>query len=154
MSFKKTPKKITILLLLAIVSLLVFSNFDLTKEIQIPKKEGAYYFPVTVLFPVFFVFLYANIHYLKFSFQEGKTVVQKAIFGFLNIGITLLVFIGGFYFWQFTKGDIDVAFFGETKHPFQLNFRNIYFWVLYQTLLMAYGLSVLKIIVSKGKRQK
>lgn len=153
MNLKRTPRKITILLLIAIISLLVFSNFDLTKEIQIPADTGAVYFPVTVIFPVFFVFLYANIHYLKFSFQEGKSLLEKSIFAILNSGITVLLFIGGFYFWKFTEGDIDVAFFGETKHPFELNFRNIYFWVLYQTLLMAYGLSVLKILVSKGKKR-
>lgn len=152
MSARRTPRKITILLIIAIVSLLVFANFDLTKEIQIPSENGAFYFPVTVAFPVFFVFLYANIHYLKFSFTGGKSLLQKGVFAILNAVITILLFISGFYFWKFTEGDIDVAFFGETKHPFQLNFRNIYFWVLYQTLLMGYGLSVLKIIVSKGKR--
>ena len=39
----------------------------------------------------------------------------KKYFGCFNIGITVLVFIVGFDFWKLTQGDIDVAFFGETK---------------------------------------
>jgi hypothetical protein len=68
------------------------------------------------------------------------------------MAITVTIFIFGFEFWKLTQGDIDVAFFGEIKDAFQITFRNVFFWTFYQTLLMVYGLSVLKILVSKTKK--
>ncbi len=152
MRYKRTNKKVIILLIVSVLSMLIFSNFDLTKELHIKGAESSFYLPVPVLFPIFFIFLYVNSHYLKFSYKEGKTILQKMIFGVLNAFITITIFILGFEFWKFTQGDIDVAFFGETKDAFSLNFRNIFFWIFYQTLFMVYGLSVLKIVVSRGKK--
>ena len=152
MRYNRTHKKTVILLLISIVSMLVFSNFDLTKELQIKGVESVVYFPVPVLFPIFFIFLYINIHYIQFSYREGKSIIQKVIFGLLNMGITISIFVMGFEFWKLTQGDIDVAFFGETKDAFKITFRNIFFWTFYQTLLMTYGLSVLKIMVSRTKK--
>lgn len=134
--------------------MLIFADFDLTKVLKLKGIETDFYLPVPILFPLFFVFLYTNIHYIKFSYAEGKTILQKAIFGILNALITITIFIIGFKFWKFTDGDVDVAFFGEIKDSFELNFRNIYFWTFYQTLMMIYALSVLKILVSKLPRKK
>lgn len=149
---KITGKNITILILVCVVSMLIFSNFDLTKELHITIGEELWLFPVPVLFPLLFMFLLFNISYLKFSFAEGKTLFQKLLFGTLNIIITSFIFILGFTFWKYSQGDIDVAFFGGVKKAFHLNLRNLYFWVFYQSLLMVYGFSVLKIIVSKMNR--
>lgn len=151
MKYKRTNKKIIISIFVSMISMLIFSNLDLTKDLKIHGTEEIFYLPVPILFPVFFIFLYANIHYLKFSFAEGKTVFQKILFGVLNVTITITIFVIGFEFWKLTQGDIDVAFFGEQKDTFQITFRNLYFWILYQTLLMAYSLSILKIMVSKIK---
>lgn len=154
MIYKRTNRKIIILLIVSIVSMLIFSDFDLTKVLHLKATEDDYYFPVPILFPLFFIFLYVNIHYLKFSYADGKSIVQKILFGSVNILITVTIFVVGFEFWKLTQGDIDVAFFGETKDAFDVTFRNLYFWVFYQSLLMAYGLSILKIIVGKGKKTK
>lgn len=154
MNYNRTNKKIIILLIVSIISMLIFANFDLTKELRVKGIEDSFYLPVPILFPLFFIFLYVNVHYLKFSYAEGKCIVQKAAFGLLNTIITVTIFTLGFEFWKLTQGDIDVAFFGESKDAFQVTFRNLYFWVFYQSLLMAYGLSVLKIIVSKTKKPK
>lgn len=132
--------------------MLIFSNFDLTKTIHIPLGNKDWLLPVPILFPLLFVFLFINIKYLKFSYAEGKTISQKIIFGMLNIIITVSIFLLGFSFWKYSQGDIDVAFFGETKKAFDLNFRNLFFWVFYQSVLMAYGLSILKIMVSKIRK--
>lgn len=149
---KISRKKITILIIVSVLSMLIFSNFDLTKELHIPLGDKNWMIPVSVLFPILFVFLYVNAKYLKFSYAEGKTLIQKIIFGVLNFMITISVFLAGFTFWKFSHGDIDVAFFGETKDSFDLNFRNLFFWVVYQSILMAYGISILKILVSKMKK--
>lgn len=149
MIYKRTNRKIIVLLVLSIVSMLIFANFDLTKVLKIKGIDSSFYLPVPILFPLFFVFLYTNIHYIKFSYAEGKTYIQKGIFGTINSIVTIGIFIIGFKFWKFTDGDVDVAFFGEIKDSFELNFRNIYFWTFYQTMLMIYALSVLKIMVSK-----
>lgn len=152
MKYNRSNKKIIILLIVSIISMLIFANFDLTKELKIIGIENAFYIPVPVLFPLFFFFLYVNIHYLKFSYAEGKSYAQKAIFGTLNLAIVFTIFVFGFEFWKLTKGDVDIAFFGAQKEEFQVTFRNLYFWVFYQTLLMAYGLSILKILVSQPKK--
>lgn len=152
MTKKRTSKKTTILIIVSIISMLIFSNFELTKEMHIPLGDQDWLLPVPALFPILFLFLYLNIAYLKFSYAEGKNLVQKIIFGVLNVGITFLIFIAGFSFWKYSQGDIDVAFFGEIKEAFDMNFRNLFFWVFYQSILMAYGLSVLKIMVSKMKK--
>tara|TARA_B100000809_G_scaffold38098_1_gene33356 strand:- start:53631 stop:54038 length:408 start_codon:yes stop_codon:yes gene_type:complete len=133
--------------------MLIFANFDLTKVLRIKGIEEALYLPVPILFPLFFFFLYVNVHYLKFSYAEGKNTLQKVVFGFINIVIVIIIFTFGFEFWKLTKGDIDIAFFGVQKDAFQVTFRNLYFWVFYQTILMAYGLSVLKIMVSQPKKR-
>ncbi|WP_152286960.1 hypothetical protein [Flavicella marina] len=152
MKEKRTPKKMAILIIVSIVLLLIFTNFDLTKELLIKGENSNYLIPVTILFPILFVFLYANILYLKFSFKEGKTLIQKIIYGLINVSITAMIFGVGFQFWKYSQGDIDVAFNGEVKKAFELNFRNLFFWVFYQSILMAYGLSILKIGVSKMKK--
>jgi hypothetical protein len=149
MLYKRTNRKIIVLLVVSIVSMLIFANFDLTKVLKLKGIESNFYLPVPILFPLFFIFLYVNIHYIKFSYAEGKTYLQKVIYGIINVAITITIFIIGFNFWKFTDGDVDVAFFGEIKDSFELNFRNVYFWTFYQTLLMIYALSVLKILVSK-----
>lgn len=154
MRYKRTNKKIIILLIVSIVSMLIFSNFDLTKELRIKGVEDYFYLPVPILFPLFFVFLYLNIHYLKFCYAEGKSYLQKFIFGAINVTITISIFIIGFEFWKLTLGDIDVAFFGESTSEFRVTFRNLFFWVFYQTLLMAYGLSILKILVSQPRKSR
>lgn len=152
MTKKRTSKKITILIIVSVISLLIFSDFDISKDLHIPTNNGDWLLPVPVLFPLFFLFLYGNIYYLKFSYAEGKTIVQKIIFGLINIFITASIFMLGFSFWKFSQGDIDVFFSGATKKAFHLNFRNIFFWVFYQSLLMTYGLSILKILVSRVKK--
>lgn len=154
MKYKRTNKKIVLLLIVSIVSMLIVSNFDLTKELRIKGIEEYFYLPVPILFPLFFIFLYLNVHYLKFSYAEGKNTLQKIVFGSLNVAFTIVIFIVGFEFWKLTQGDIDVAFFGETKSEFQITFRNLFFWVFYQTLLMAYGLSILKIVVSQSPKSR
>ncbi|MEI6864714.1 hypothetical protein [Flavicella sp.] len=152
MTKKRTPKKTTILIIISIISMLIFSNFDLTKEMLIPLGEKYWLLPVPALFPVFFLFLYINITYLKFSYAEGKNLAQKICFGLLNTAIFIFIFYIGFIFWKYSLGDIDVAFFGKVKKVFQLNFRNLFFWVFYQSIFMAYGVSILKIMVSKMKK--
>jgi hypothetical protein len=152
MTKKRTSKKTTILIIVTVISILIFSNFDLTKEIHVPIGQNVWLLPVPVLFPLLFLFLYVNIEYLKFSYAEGKTLIEKIIFGMLNFGFFLIIFMTGFTFWKYSLGDIDVFFKGNLKSEFQLNFRNLFFWVFYQTLLMVYGLSVLKILVSKMKK--
>jgi hypothetical protein len=132
--------------------MLIFSNFDLTKEINVPLGKKDWLLPVPVLFPLLFLFLYGNIEYLKFSYAEGKTLIEKIFYGLLNFGVCLLIFMTGFAFWKYSQGDIDMLFTGESKNAFQLNFRNLFFWVLYQSILMAYGLSILKILVSRMKK--
>ena len=135
------------------VSMLVFANFDLTKQIYIPVGANSWLLPVPVLFPLLFLFLFLNVTYLKFSYAEGKTYVEKVLFAIVNSALTILIFILGFTFWKYSKGDVDIAFFGQVKKEFHLNFRNLYFWVFYQSIFMAYGLSILKIIVSRVKKQ-
>lgn len=152
MRYKRSNRKIIILLVVSILSMLIFANFDLTKQLHIKGVEASLYLPVPILFPLFFIFLYTNIHYLKRSYSDGKTIGEKLFFGVANVILTGTIFWFGFEFWKETQGDIDVAFFGETKNAFEVNFRNIFFWTFYQTLLMSYGLSVLKIIVSKRKK--
>ncbi len=153
MKYNRSNKKVIILLIVSIISMLIFANFDLTKVLRIKGIEEALYLPVPILFPLFFFFLYVNVHYLKFSYAEGKNTLQKVVFGFINIVIVIIIFTFGFEFWKLTKGDIDIAFFGVQKDAFQVTFRNLYFWVFYQTILMAYGLSVLKIMVSQPKKR-
>jgi hypothetical protein len=133
----------------SVLSILVLSDFDLTKRFSVVWGQNTNFITVSALIPLFFVFLYFNIQYLKFSYAEGKNLLQKLFFGVLNFFITIGVFVVGFEFWKRTQGDVDVAFFGETKDAFELTFRNIYFWTFYQTLLLVYGVSVLKIMVSK-----
>jgi hypothetical protein len=149
MLYQTNHRNIVVLLILSILSMLVFANFDLTKSLCFSWNENSWSLPVPILFPVFYVFLCANIHYLKFSYAEGKNIPQKLFFGFLNSAITITIFIAGFEFWKRTQGDVDVAFFRETKNAFELTFRNIYFWTCYQTLLLVYAVSVLKIMVSR-----
>jgi hypothetical protein len=133
----------------SVLSILVLSDFDLTKRFSVVWGQNTNFITVSALIPLFFVFLYFNIQYLKFSYAEGKNLLQKLCFGVLNFFITIGVFVVGFEFWKRTQGDVDVAFFDETKDAFELTFRNIYFWTFYQTLLLVYGVSVLKIMVSK-----
>jgi hypothetical protein len=152
MKYNSTTKKIGFILFVSIISMLIFSNFDLTKQLNIIGIEETFYLPVPILFPLLFFFFYVNIQYLKFSYAEGKSIVEKGVFASINIMIVITIFVFGFEFWKLTKGDIDVALFGETKEGFQMTFRNLYFWVLYQTLLMGYGLSILKILVSQPKK--
>ncbi|WP_139958939.1 hypothetical protein [Flavicella sediminum] len=149
MIYKRTNRKIIALLIVSVMSMLIISDFDLTKILQLKGVAGNYYLPVPIVFPVLFLFLYLNLHYIKFSFAEGKTIAQKIFFGLLNFAITIFIFVVGFKFWKHTSGDVDVAFFGEAKDAFELTFRNIFFWTFYQTLMMAYGLSILKIMVSR-----
>lgn len=153
MSEKRTSrKKITILIIVSVVSMLIFANFDLTKELHIPIGEKDWFVPVSVLFPVLFLFLFVNIKYLNFSYAEGKTLIQKIVFAVLNMVISISIFLAGFTFWKYSHGDIDVAFFGASKTEFDLNFRNLFFWVFYQSILMTYGVSILKILVSRIKK--
>lgn len=149
MFYKTNHRKILILLIVSVLSILVLSDFDLTKRLSVVWGQNTHFISVSALIPLFFVFLYFNIQYLKFSYAEGKNVLQKLCFGALNFLITIGVFVLGFEFWKRTQGDVDVAFFGKTKDAFELTFRNIYFWTFYQTLLLVYGVSVLKIMVSK-----
>jgi hypothetical protein len=149
MFYKTNQRKILILLIVSVLSILVLSDFDLTKRLSVEWGQNTYFITVSAFIPLFFIFLYFNTQYLKFSYAEGKNVLQKLCFGVLNFLITIGVFVLGFEFWKRTQGDVDVAFFSETKDAFELTFRNIYFWTFYQTLLLVYGVSVLKIMVSR-----
>jgi hypothetical protein len=149
---KKGNQKNILLFIGTLVFLLVICEFDLGKELVVKLGNETLYLPIPVLFPILFVFSYANILYLRFCFSEGWTLLQKLVLGLLNSGFVLLIFKGGFELWKTTQGDIDAVFFAANKVAFQLTFRSVAFWVMYQTLLMVYGLSVLKIIVSPRKK--
>lgn len=138
-------------LLLAIALIAIFSNFDLTKEFQMIVKNKRVHFPAYGLILPMFLIARLNFFYIGFSYAEGKSIFQKIVFGTLNTFLTGTLFMGGFHFWKYSNGSVDVLF-GLTKRGFDLNFRNLLFWVLFQSLLLAYGLSILKIVVSKIKK--
>lgn len=149
---KKGNQKNILLFFSTLIFLLVICDFDLEKRLVVNFASRKLYLPIPVLFPILFVFSYANFLYLRFCFSEGWSLLQKLMLGLVNTGFVLLIFTGGFELWKSTQGDIDAVFFEANKVAFQLTFRSVAFWVMYQTLLMAYGLSVLKIIVSPRKK--
>ena len=149
MLYKTKRLRVHILLSVSVLSVLILSDFDVTKSLAIFWNQNPYSMKAFLVIPFFFIFLYVNVQYLKFSYAEGKNILQKLVFATLNSSITIGVFVLGFEFWKRTQGDVDVAFFGASKEGFELTFRNIYFWTCYQTLLLVYGVSVLKIMVSR-----
>jgi len=152
MTKKRISKKTVILWIASLLSILILSNFSLTKEIYIAYAATGFLVPSFILLPLLYLFFYGNIAYLQFSYAEGKTLVEKILYAILNTGIFMLIFKAGFEFYSYSHGNMDIIFKGESKNVFQLNFRNLFFWVIYQSIWLAYGFSVLKILVSRTKK--
>ena len=141
-----------IMVLFSLLLALIFIDFQLLAFTGFQIGEHTVKVPVLLLFPLLFVFSVLQLPYIKFVYAEGKSIAQKIIFFLLNAYLTYLIFTGGFWIWKFCNGNIKTLFFGGVKYDFVLNTGNILFWVLYQTILIVYAFSLLKILVSRAKK--
>lgn len=148
----KKSIKIVVLAVFSVFLVLLFSNFNPLLFVEIPWNTSFLSFPILGFLPLFFGFIYANIYYVPFSYADGKKTIQKILVASLNGLITFLLFVGGFQFWKLTGGNTDVFFLNASEKSFQFTFRNLLFWIIYQSLMMIYFFSILKILVSQPKK--
>jgi len=131
---------------------LVFIDFQPLAFMRFQIGGHAVQVPALLLFPLIFVFSALQLPYIKFVYAEGKSIAQKILFFLLNAYLTYLIFTGGFWVWKCCNGNIKTLFFGGVKYDFMINTGNVLFWVLYQTILIVYAFSLLKILISRTKK--
>lgn len=125
---------------LALFTVLFLSDFRLLETI--------YLWPNIVwVFPLF-GFYYLSVVYFANAFKTKLKVSQKVlmiVFG--GVGIASLLYLG-FCIWKTNQGNILL----ENKDAFQVNLKNVFFWVMYQSYLLLLFFSSFKQLVTIDQR--
>lgn len=147
-----SKKEWLFLVLFSFLLALIFIDFQPLDFMRFQIGSHAVQVPAIILFPLLFFFSALQLPYIKFVYADGKSIAQKIIFFLINTYLTYLIFTGGFWVWKCCNGNITTLFFGGVKYDFVINTGNVLFWVLYQTILIVYAFSLLKILVSRTKK--
>lgn len=129
-------KNSIIAFLLALFTVMFLSDFNLVKTTYL-IPNGLWSVPL-------FGFYFLSVYYFSNAFATHKKTMQKVIiilFG--GLAICSLFYIG-FSTWKINNGNI----FLETEADFQVNIKNVFFWILYQSYLILFFLSSFKQLVT------
>ncbi|MGB2128826.1 MAG: hypothetical protein ACPHXR_05045 [Flavicella sp.] len=148
-----SKKEWAVALILSLFLTLFFIDFQPLVYMTIANENQVLQLPALFLFPLLLIFMLVQLSYVKWVYADGNSIAQKSLFFSLNVYLIYLLFNGGFWLWKNCNGNIDTLLFGKVSEAFQLNVKNVLFWVLYQTLFLVYGFSLLKILVSPSKKQ-
>ena len=89
-------------------------------------------------------FYYTSVLYFFKAFNSSYKVVYKiGIILLGGLGVFSLLYLG-FCIWKLNNGNV----FTENVESFQINLKNIYFWVLYQSYLLLFFFSSFKQLVT------
>jgi len=125
-----------IAIVLTVISLLIFS-------------EG-YLFLTTFLVPnivwgvPFYGWFLLSALYFQKVFGKQFKMSQKIISIILNFFFLGVFLYGGFKFWKLNMGNI----LSVNQDVFQINLKNIWFWILYQSYLLLFFFSVFKLLIT------
>ncbi len=122
--------------ILALISLLIFSELDFFKTI--------FWFPNFLwILPLYILFRISSF-YFTFVFGLEGVLSKKLLFVAVNVICVLVFFKLGFAIWKTNQGNILTAPLQE----FQINLKNIWFWILYQSYLILFFFSAFKQLVT------
>lgn len=125
-----------IALVLTLISLFVFSGGHLFTTVYLMPS-------ILWIFPLYGGF-WLSVTYFKIAFGKQLQLIPKLAIVLLN-GVLLFVFLyGGFQIWKINTGNILMA----DQNIFQINIKNIWFWILYQTYLLLFFFSAFKLLVT------
>lgn len=129
-------KNSIITFLMALFTVVLLSDFKLFNT--------QYLFPnVCWIFP-FFGFYFLSFSYFSKAFSTHQTILNKVLIIFFGgIGVLSLLY-AGFSIFKINQGNI----FLEIKSEFQLNFKNIFFWVIFQSYVFLFFFSSFKQLVT------
>ncbi|NJB81358.1 hypothetical protein [Wenyingzhuangia aestuarii] len=125
-----------IALVLTLISLFVFSGGHLFTSVFLMPS-------ILWVFPLYGGF-WLSAYYFTKAFDKQLKLMHKLTIILLN-GVLLFSFLyGGFQIWKLNTGNILMA----DHNIFQINIKNIWFWVLYQTYLLLFFFSAFKLLIT------
>lgn len=125
-----------IAVLLALFTVLFLSEFKVLETI--------YLIPNIVWILPLFGFYLLSVFYFSKAFETKLKISQKIfIILFGGVGMVSLLYLG-FSAWKVNVGNI----FSEPQESFQVNLKNVFFWVLYQSYLFLFFFSSFKQLVT------
>lgn len=125
-----------IAVVLTLFTVMFLSDFNLVKTIYL-IPNGLWSVPL-------FGFYFLSVYYFLNAFATNKKTIQKVMFIlFGGLGIFSLFYVG-FAIWKINNGNI----FLETEADFQVNIKNVFFWIVYQSYLTLFFLSSFKQLVT------
>ncbi|WP_010135479.1 hypothetical protein [Ochrovirga pacifica] len=129
-------KQQIIAFIFAICSVLFLTDFNVFGTL--------YMVPNCIWLVHLYFFFIGSIIYFQKVFRPISVVLLR-IFMMLShfIAIGLILYLG-FYIWKINNGNI----FTETPQEFQINLKNIWFWVVYQSYLLLFFFSAFKQLVT------
>jgi hypothetical protein len=134
-------KKTTVIAFsLSLLTVLFLSSFKLL--------DSLYLFPNFLWIVPLFGLYSLTVSYFTRAFKTKLSPVQKLLIiliGFLGVISLLCV---GFLIWKVNYGNI----FLETQSSFELNLKNIFFWVVYQSYLLLFFFSSFKQVVTYDQK--
>ncbi|ANW97170.1 hypothetical protein AXE80_13125 [Wenyingzhuangia fucanilytica] len=126
-----------IAVLLALFTVLFLSEFKVLETICL-MPSAVWFFPL-------FGFYYLSVQYFSNAFKTKLKMAQKiSVILFGGVGMLSLLYMG-FSIWKSNSGNI---FAKEEYQTFQINLKNVFFWVVYQSYLMLFFFSSFKQLVT------
>lgn len=129
-------KNSIIAVLLSMFTVLFLSDFKILETIYL----------IPSLFWVFplFGFYYLSVWYFSKAFSAHHNVFQKVMIILVGgLGVISLFYIG-FSVWKMNHGNV----FLENQVNFQVNLKNIFFWIVYQSYILLFFMSSFKQLVT------
>lgn len=129
-------KNSVIAVLLSVFTVLFLSNFKLLNTLYLMPN-------IFWVFPLF-CFYFLSVWYFLTAFKTNLKTIQKVLRIIVGgLGFVLLLYVG-FSVWKINQGNI----FLDRQDAFQLNFKNIFFWIVYQSYLLLFLFSSFKQLVT------
>ncbi|NIJ43997.1 hypothetical protein FHR24_000436 [Wenyingzhuangia heitensis] len=122
--------------LLALFSMLIFSEGVLFTTL--------FYVPTILWIFPFYVWFWLSAFYFKNSFGKQLKLYQKIAIILLNSFLLFSFLYVGLQLWKINTGNILMS----DNSIFQINLKNIWFWVIYQSYLLLFFFSTFKLLVT------
>lgn len=129
-------KNSVISFLLSLFTVLFLSDFKVL--------ESMYLIPNIIWVVPLLSFYYLSVWYFSQAFVAHQKIIYKVLIILAGgLGIVSLLYLG-FFIWKINNGNV----FLDSKIDFQVNLKNIFFWVVYQSYLLLFFFSSFKQLVT------
>ncbi len=134
-------KNSIIAVILSLITLFVISDFDFFSSL--------FWMPNFLWILPLYIFFKTTIFYLFTVFQGKLSVKIKIGAIVLNTLFVVILLYTGFQVWKINNGNILI----NKSISFQINVKNIWFWIVFQSYLLMLFFSAFKLLVTIDQEQ-